>query len=258
MRSRNYWLSDRISAFTATLKVAPVDGPINNWVCSLMEIILTIENENYYYFYWTDSVFLNGWLTVSETANCLTDLVECFSDSVIDWWLHSSCLNDSETIKLIDIIGRLIIWCAHWLKLNWPFQRKNFVAGLTVFLNGWLHVTASETARCLTDLMKCIIYWLSCWLTSTDLATVWMAQELWNWWPLLLHWLFGSVVFFYGLSVGFDGWLNASEAVNCLTDLVESLMTHWLTDNWLSDHLSDSGTFRVIDLITRLIMWLRG
>ena len=32
--------------------------------------------------------------------------------------------------------------------------------------------------------------------------------------------------FFDGLSVGFDGWLNASEAVNCLTDLVESLMTH--------------------------------
>ena len=53
-------------------------------VCSLMEIILTIVTENYYYFYWTDSVFLNGWLTVSEAANCLTDLVECFSDSVID------------------------------------------------------------------------------------------------------------------------------------------------------------------------------
>ena len=48
----------------------------------LMEIILTIVNENYY-FYWTDSVFLNGWLTVSGAANCLTDLVECFSDSVI-------------------------------------------------------------------------------------------------------------------------------------------------------------------------------
>ena len=29
-------------------------------------------------------VFLNDWLTVSEAANCLTDLVECFSDSVID------------------------------------------------------------------------------------------------------------------------------------------------------------------------------
>ena len=52
-----------------------------------MEIILTIVTENYYYFYWTDSVFLNGWLTVSEAANCLTDLVECFSDSVIDWQL---------------------------------------------------------------------------------------------------------------------------------------------------------------------------
>ena len=59
-----------------------------------------------------------------------------------------------------------------------------------------------------------------------------------------------SGFFFDGLSVGFDGWLNASEAVNCLTDLVESLMTHWLTDNWLSDYLSDSVTFRVIDLIT--------
>ena len=31
--------------------------------------------------------------------------------------------------------------------------------------------------------------------------------------------------------MGFDGWLSASEAVNSLTDLVESLMTHWLTDN---------------------------
>ena len=51
-----------------------------------MEIILTIVNENYY-FYWTDSVFLNGWLTVSGAANCLTDLVECFSDSVIVWQL---------------------------------------------------------------------------------------------------------------------------------------------------------------------------
>ena len=88
LRSRNYWLSDGISDFTATSKVAPVDGPINNWVCSLMEMILTIVNANYYYyFYWTDSVFLNGWLTVSEAANCLTDLVECFSDSVIDWQL---------------------------------------------------------------------------------------------------------------------------------------------------------------------------
>ena len=47
--------------------------------------LLTILNANYYYyFYWTDSVFLSGWLTVSEAANCLTDLVECFSDSVID------------------------------------------------------------------------------------------------------------------------------------------------------------------------------
>ena len=50
--------------------------------CSLMEIIiywpLKIVN-----FDWTDSVFLNGWLTVSEAANCLTDLGECFSDS--DW-----------------------------------------------------------------------------------------------------------------------------------------------------------------------------
>ena len=56
--------------------------------------------------------------------------------------------------------------------------------------------------------------------------------------------------------MGFDGWLNASEAVNCLTDLVETLMTHWLTDDCLSDNLSDSGTFRVIDLVARLIMWL--
>ena len=48
-----------------------------------MEIILTIVNGNYYV-YWTDSVFLSGWLTVSKAANCLTDLVECFSDSVID------------------------------------------------------------------------------------------------------------------------------------------------------------------------------
>ena len=39
--------------------------------------LLTIVNANYYYyFYWTDSVFLNG-----------SDLLECFSDSVIDWQL---------------------------------------------------------------------------------------------------------------------------------------------------------------------------
>ena len=37
------------------------------------------------------------------------------------------------------------------------------------------------------------------------------------------QWLF----IFDGLAVGFDDWLNASEAVNCLIDLVESLMTHW-------------------------------
>ena len=175
--------------------------------------------------------------------------------------LHSSCLNDSETIKLIDVIGRLIIWCAHWLKLNWPFQRKNFVAGLTVFLDGWLHVTASETARCLTVLMKCIIYWLSCWLTSTDLATVWMAQELWNWWPLLIVTLIIRLSGFFLMDclwVLMAGWMPQKLFIICLTDLVESLMTHWLTDNWLSDYLSDSGTFRVIDLITRLIMWLRG
>ena len=49
--------------------------------------------------------------------------------------------------------------------------------------------------------------------------------------------------------MGFDGWLNASEAVNFLTVLVESLITHWLTYKWLSDCLSDSGTLRVIDII---------
>ena len=50
-----------------------------------MEMILTIVTENYYYFYWTD-ISVSQWLaiTVSEAANCLTDLVECFSDSVID------------------------------------------------------------------------------------------------------------------------------------------------------------------------------
>ena len=70
----NYSLSDGIS------------GPIffNNWVYSLMEIILTIVNENYYYYHWTDSVFLNGWLTVSEAANCLTDLVNELSE-----WLRN-------------------------------------------------------------------------------------------------------------------------------------------------------------------------
>ena len=63
-----------------------MDQLITLLIFLLMEIILTIVNENYY-FYWTDSVFLNGWLTVSEAANCLTDLVECFSDSVIVWQL---------------------------------------------------------------------------------------------------------------------------------------------------------------------------
>ena len=64
-----------------------MDQLITLLIFLLMEIILTIVNENYY-FYWTDSVFLNGWLTVSGAANCLTDLVECLiSDSVIDWQL---------------------------------------------------------------------------------------------------------------------------------------------------------------------------
>ena len=64
-------------------------------------------------------MFLKGWLhvTVSEAANCLTDLVECFSDSVIDGLhVHSHCLNDLGTIKLIDIIDGLIMWCAHHCK----------------------------------------------------------------------------------------------------------------------------------------------
>ena len=58
--------------------------------------------------------------------------------------------------------------------------------------------------------------------------------------------------------MGFDDWLNASEAVNFLTVLVESLMTYWLTDNWLSDCLSDSGTLRVIDIIALLITAVGG
>ena len=85
LTSRNYCLSDRIT-FTATFKLTPGDRPINNWgmLTDGNYNLLTIVNANYYYyFYWTDSVFLNGWLTVSEAANCLTDLGECFSDS--DW-----------------------------------------------------------------------------------------------------------------------------------------------------------------------------
>ena len=47
---------------------------------------------------------------------------------------------------------------------------------------------------------------------------------------ILILWLSGYS-FLLDLAVGFDGWLNASEAVNCLTDLMESLITHWLTEN---------------------------
>ena len=56
----------------------------------------------------------------------------------------------------------------------------------------------------------------------------------------MIMWFKWNVFIFAGLAVGFDGWLiYASEAVNFLTVLVESLMTHWLNDNWLSDCLSD-------------------
>ena len=49
---------------------------------------------------------------------------------------------------------------------------------------------------------------------------------------ILILWLSAcGYSFLLDLAVGFDGWLNASEAVNCLTDLMESLITHWLTDN---------------------------
>ena len=126
--------------------------------------------------------------------------------------LHSSCLNDSEMIKLIDIIGRLIMWCAHWLKLNWPFQRKNFVAGLTVFLNGWLHVTASDAARCLTDLMKskmCFIESVVDWHQLTQTLSEWLRNFGTDGYYCYTHWLFGSVViivYFWWTGCGF-WWL---------------------------------------------------
>jgi len=131
-------------------------------------------------------------------------------------------------------------WCYWWIDnvVCSPLQRNNFFTGLTVFLNGWLHATASEAVKCLTDLVKCMIYWLSCWLTSTYLATVWMTQELWNWLTLLPYWFFGSVVIsFCWTTCGF--WWLAVCLRSCwysLTDLMKSLMTHWLTDNWLSDY----------------------
>ena len=54
----------------------------------------------------------------------------------------------------------------------------------------------------------------------------------------MIMWFKWNVFIFTGLAVGFDGsLLNAAEAVNFLTVLVESLMTRWLTDNWLSDCL---------------------
>ena len=55
----------------------------------------------------------------------------------------------------------------------------------------------------------------------------------------MIMWFKWNIFIFSGLAVGFDGWLNASEAVNFLTVLMESLRTHWLNDNWLSDCLSD-------------------
>ena len=66
-------------------------------VCSLKEIILTIVNENYYYFYSTDSVFLNGRLTISEAA--IIVWLTWWNVLVTQWLtdnLHSSWLNDSE------------------------------------------------------------------------------------------------------------------------------------------------------------------
>ena len=41
------------------------------------------------------------------------------------------------------------------IEIKLTISKKEFLAGLTVFLNGWLHVTASEAVRCLTDLAKC-------------------------------------------------------------------------------------------------------
>ena len=64
----------------------------------------------------------------------------------------------------------------------WP-PKHRFFARLTVFLSGSL---IASIRSCLADLLKCIIYWFSCWLTSTDLVTVQMAQKLWNWLAFLL------------------------------------------------------------------------
>ena len=148
---------------------------------------------------------------------------------LVTQWLtdnsHSSCLNDLETIKLIDVIGRLIMWCAHWLKLNWPFQRKNFVGGLTVFLNGWLHVTASEAVRCLTDLVKC----KSCFnlLTQlwTDINCYWPSDclhdsgtlELMAIFVILIIWLSGYLFLMDWLWVLMAGWMPQKLLIVWLT-----------------------------------------
>ena len=106
-------------------------------------------------------IFLLDWFSVSQW---LAQLSQKLLIVWLTWWnvlvtqwltdnlyVHNHYLNDSGTIKLIDVIDGLIMWCAHHCK------ERIFFARFTVFLNCWLNVTASDAVKCLTDLVKCII-----------------------------------------------------------------------------------------------------
>ena len=145
------------------------------------------------------------------------------------------------------------MWCSLHCK------GRIFFAGLTVFLNGWYNVTASEAVKCLSDLMKCVIYWLSCWLTSTDLATVWMTQDVWNWLTLLLYWFFGSVVIHFcwtWLWVLMGGWMPQKLLIlsDWLDGIINYSLVNWQLTWWLSEWLRNFQW----EWLTLLLDWLCG
>ena len=96
-------------------------------------------------------------------------------------------------------------------------QRKNFFAGLTVFLNGWYNVTASEAVKLMSDWLDEMYNLLTQLLTDinwpSDCLNDSGCLELIDITAILILCLSGYS-FLLELAVGFDGWLNASEAVN--------------------------------------------
>ena len=214
LTSRNYCLSDRIT-FTATFKLTPGDRPINNWgvLTDGNYNLLTIVNANYYYyFYWTDSVFLNGWLTVSEAANCLTDLGECFSDP--DWLTTYMYIAAAwMTKELSNLLTLLVDWQCGVLFI----AKEEFFLLDWLFLNGWYNVTASEAVKLMSDWLDEMYNLLTQLLTDinwpSDCLNDSGCLELIDITAILILCLSGYS-FLLDLAVGFDGWLNASEAVN--------------------------------------------